>query len=257
MFASQVRYENDRVPPANLTAPCLLSNANAKATEIRVVSERYYPVVLNLRDRTGGQIFFVKRRSAHLSYKQDPDSKRSLLVQTGTLHGENHLDLVSSFTNDKAILAFAKHFCGIGLSGSGANSGDPFTVEGFCRRVLFESLMLDTQEALPLYLFLRNAINVADPKARTSIFAAWDFRLIKSYYVFRRLLVSEATPRILNVELVVYLNELLERTMNSKASGGAPLSILDGPRAILYGFPLHEGAEIETEGELSDAMDLS
>ena len=246
-----------------MNAPCLLSNANAKASEIRVVSERYYPVVLSLRDRAGGQLFFVKRRSAHLSYKQDPESKRSLLVQTGRLYSEIQLDLVSSFTDDKKILAFAKHFCGIGMAGSGLATEDPFLIEGFCRRVLFESLMLDTQEALPMYLFLRNASNCADPMARSSVFAAWDFRLIKSYYANRNVLVEESTPRILNVELVVYLNELLESALKTKmkkqgtSKSGSPPRVRHGPMAILYDYPIQTAVANAKQTDVNDSMDLS
>ncbi len=220
-----------------MTAPCLLSNADARASSIRVVSERYYPVVLSLKERCGGQIFFVKRRSAYLSYKQDPESKRSLLVQTGSLQGSNSIDLVASFTDDKTVLAFAKHFCGIGeIEPLCRTSEDPFTVEGFCRRVLFESLMYDTQQVLPLYLVLRDAVDCIDSGARSSAFVVWDFRLIRTYYTCRPLLVDESKPGILNVEVITYLNEMVERTLHTKTIKNPALS--DGLMSILYDHPI-------------------
>jgi hypothetical protein len=247
----------------NLTAPCLLSNSNAKGSEIRVLSDRYYPVVLSVHDQSGGQIFFVKRRSAHLTYQQDPESKRSLLIQTGGLHGGSEMDLVASFTDDKSILAFAKHFCGIGEAGSSSSApSDPFTVEGFCRRVLFETLTVDTQEALPLYLVLRNAIDCIGSGSRFGVFISWDFRLIRSYYTFRPLLVGESSPGILNRELVAYLNELLERSFHVnqiKLKQSYPeAQDLDGPMSILFDHPPVVEAQmgLQSVGS-SDTMDLS
>lgn len=232
------------VPPLNLTAPCLLSNSNGKASEIRVLSDRYYPVVLSVQDHSGGQIFFVKRRSAHLSYKQDPESKRSLVVQTAGLHSGSQMDLVASFTDDKSILAFAKHFCRIDEAGSSSSaSSDPFTVEGFCRRVLFETLMGDTQEALPLYLVLRNATDSVGSGSRLGVFISWDFRLIRSYYTFRPLLVEESSPGILNRELVAYLNELLELAFHVKPRYNYP--------------PIAEATQPGLQSVDSDTMDLS
>jgi hypothetical protein len=259
----QVHYKDDAIPPVNLTAPCLLSNSNAKASEIRVLSDRYYPVAMSVQDQSRGQIFFVKRRSAHLSYQQDPESKRSLLVQTGGLHGRSQMDLVASFTDDKSILAFAKHFCGIGEAASSSSAtSDPFTVEGFCRRVLFESLMVDTQEALPLYLVLRNAIDCLGSGSGFGVFISWDFRLIRSYYSFRHLLVGENSPGILNRELVAYLNELLERSFHRKQikieQFGPGAQDIDGPMSIFFDYPpAFETGGMGLQSVASDSMDLS
>lgn len=200
-------------------------------------------------------MFFVKRRSAHLSYKQDPESKRSLLVQTGSLQRGCPLDLVVSFTDDKAILAFAKHFCGIGESGSSSSATeDPFSIEGFCQRVLFESLMHDTQEALPLYLVLRNAVDCVDHRSRSMTFVAWDFRLIRSYYTYRHLIVDESKPALLNSEIVTYLYELVERRFNAKRGRQ---SALLGPMTILYDHPLCSDPFPSLIGCDDGEMDLS
>lgn len=201
-------------------------------------------------------MFFVKRRSAHLSYKQDPESKRSLLVQTGSLQGGSPMDLVASFTDDKTILAFAKHFCGIRETEPvNGVADDPFTIEGFCRRVLFEALMHDTQEALPIYLLLRNAVDSINSESRYSTFVAWDFRLIRSYYSFRSFLVDESEPGMLNVEIVSYLNELVERTFHSKTIKNPGSS--NGPMAILYDHPITFGVSTRSPLCDSDSMDLT
>lgn len=172
------------------------------------------------------------------------------------------MELVSSFTDDKAILGFAKHFCGIDLGEKDNATGNPFSLEGFCRRVLFESLMLDTQEACQLYLYLRNAIHCADVSGRSSVCAAWDFRLVRSYYSFRCSLVHDSTPRILNTELVAYLIEMLERTMKLKAmKRGALINIEtleQGQCAILYDLPIPQvTCKLGEESGISDSMDLS
>jgi hypothetical protein len=184
-----------------------------------VVSERYYPVTLDISGPPGQKAFFVKRRSAHLSYRQDPDSQRSLLVQTGSFRGGSSLDLIASFTDDQKVLAFAQHICEVGESSSNRDPLGPFSVPGFCRRVLHECLMLDTQEALPLYLALRSAITSVQAGRRSAVPFVWDFRLIRSYYEQRRRLVPDSSPRLLNTEIVAYLNELLE---NALITGSAP-----------------------------------
>jgi Anaphase-promoting complex sub unit 1 C-terminal domain len=233
-----------------------LSNSSVDAVEILVSSDRYYPVASKLRRDAEGHIFYVKRRSGHLNYKQDPDSKRSLLVQTGSFQGRDPLNLVMSFTDDQRILAFAKHFCGIAASGVSPSSAAsyPFAEEGFRRRLLFESLMRDTQEALPLYLALCNAIEWIACVGRTEAFVSWDFRLIKSYYANRQLLTDDSTPRIINTEIMAHLFEMLEsrfQGMSSLNFEQHPL-VDNGPLSVLYEYPLYP--PVMATG---DTMDLS
>lgn len=165
------------------------------------------------------------------------------------------MDLVVSFTDDKAILAFAKHFCGIreGESTSPATE-NPFSLEGFCQRVLFESLMHDTQEALPLYLELRNAVDCVDHRSRSMTFIAWDFRLIRSYYTCRSLIVDESKSALLNSEIVTYLYEMVERTFNAK---GREQPALLGPMTVLYDHPLSIDPFPSSIGYDDAEMDLS
>ena len=203
-----------------------------------------------------GHIFYVKRRSGHLNYKQDPDSKRSLLVQTGSFQGRDPLNLVKSFTDDQRILTFAKHLCGVAASGvpSSSAASCPFTEEGFRRRLLFESLMRDTQEALPLYLALCSAIQCAPCGSRTEGFVSWDFRLIKSYYASRQLLTDDSTPRIINTEIMAHLFEMLESKFQKIASMAFQHHPLldNGPLSVLYEYPVYP--PVTAAG---DTMDLS
>lgn len=223
----------------DLTSPCLLVNTKSRPSRIHVDSERYYPVVVNLDGIVGGKIIYVKRRSAYLSYKQDPDSKRSLLVQTGSLGGGVTMNLISSFTNNPSLLAFAKHFCGLMGEPSKTSHTEPFSLQGFCRTILYECLVLDSQEAIPLYLSLRTDATCChqSPVARTA--AAWTFRLIQSYYMWRSRVVGDDVPCLLNSELLMYLTNMLEQGVQGKPaavqnSGGGVDTGFDGAASLLY-----------------------
>lgn len=241
--------------PVSLTSPCLLSNTDAKPRELRVVSERYYPVSLRISDPPSEKTFYVKRRSAHLSYRQDPDSQRSLLVQTGSFLSGGSLDLIASFTDDEKVLAFARHLCDVGGSFECTKNHGPFSVAGFCSRVLHECLLLDTQEALPLYLAIRSAIVSVQAGLRCSVPFIWDFRLIRSYYEQRRRLVADESPRLLNSELVAYLNELLENELGVAIENDS--FPLDGSVSTYFGVPINVTSAGDYVAADSDSMDLS
>lgn len=210
---SKVYFEDSSIPALKMTAPCLFFNTDAKPKELRVESERYYPLTLSMNGGIPRNTIFVKRRSAHLSYLQDPHSQRSLLVQTGTFQGTKALDLIASFTDDQKVLAFATHLCDLGQPAR-SGSSDPFSIAGFCSRVLHESLLLDTKEALPLYLALRTTISSLQVGFFSVATQVWDFRIIRSYYEHRhKLQISDSSPRLLNSEIVAYLLELLEKLL--------------------------------------------
>lgn len=239
-----------------MTAPCLFFNQDSKPKELRVTSERYYPLTLSMKDGIPRSTIFVKRRSAHLSYLQDPHSQRSLLVQTGTFKGGKALDLIASFTDDQKVLAFAKHLCDLGQPvGSGATG--PFSVAGFCSRVLHESLLLDTQEVLPLYLELRTTIASLQIDSFSVATQMWDFRIIKSYYEQRRKLqISDSSPRLLNSEIFAYLLELLEKLLVENRDKHRPVSASkassrDGSIPIFFESEVNPSAFSTTRMDLS------
>jgi hypothetical protein len=184
-------------------------------------------------------------------------------VQTGSFRGGSSLDLIASFTDDQKVLAFAQHICEVGESSSNRDPLGPFSVPGFCRRVLHECLMLDTQEALPLYLALRSAITSVQAGRRSAVPFVWDFRLIRSYYEQRRRLVPDSSPRLLNTEIVAYLNELLENALITGSAPGkkmarkSPMQLTDGSLSIYYGIPLDGCAELKPSSSVRDSMDLS
>jgi len=114
--------------------------------------------------------------------------------------------------------------------------------------------MRDTQEALPLYLALCNAIQCVACGRRTEGFVSWDFRLIKSYYANRQLLTDDSTPRIINTEIMAHLFEMLEskfQKTSSLTSQHNPL-LDNGPLSVLYEYPVY--TPVTATG---DTMDLS
>jgi hypothetical protein len=186
-------------------------------------------------------------------------------VQTGSFQGGGSLDLIASFTDDQKVLAFAQHLCDVGGSFSSAKPPGPFSVAGFCSRVLHECLILDTEEALPLYLAVRSAIVSVQAGVRSAVPFVWDFRLIRSYYEQRRRLVPDSSPRLLNSELVTYLNELLENalrqpgpnTLDSTTPKDDTLHLRDGSLSIYYDVPIGTDLTTESLSNVGDSMDLS
>lgn len=237
-----------------MTAPCLLFNTDAKPKELRVASERYYPLTLSMNNGIPRRTIFVKRRSAHLSYLQDPHSQRSLLVQTASFQGNKALDLITSFTDDQKVLAFAKHLCDLGHPVGSAASG-PFSIAGFCSRVLHESLLLDTEEALPLYLGLRTTISSLQAGSFSVATQIWDFRIIKSYYEHRRQLrISDSSPRLLNSEIIAYLLELLEKLL---VAGGDVKRLVSASERRDGSVPIFFDTKVNPLATSSTSMDLS
>eukprot|EP00980_Cylindrotheca_fusiformis_P031132 scaffold25862_cov152-Cylindrotheca_fusiformis.AAC.3 len=254
----QVHFEDSHIEPLKKTAPFLMFNTDSKPREMRVVSERYYPVTLNIINDNFTRTIFVKRRSAHLSYLQDPNSQRSLLVQTGSFQGQTSLGLIASFTDDPEVLAFARHFCDVGHLQARSGSPSPFSVAGFCSRVLHECLLLDSQEALPLYLALRSAVSSLQAGVRSGVVKAWDFRIIRSYYEQRRRLVPDKSPRLLNSEIVAYLVELLENALVASPGKSAACNVdaqgLNAGSVSVY-FDAPNSSNVDLELEACQSMD--
>lgn len=188
------------------TAPCLLLNTNGTPRTLRVSSNRYYPLTLNI-DSKSGITFHVKKRNGHLSHSQDPHSQRSLLVHT--LSGGHSVSaLIESFTENPLIIAYAQYLCEEGVSHKLS------WVPEFCSRVLHECLVKDTEEALPLYLKLQSAVEAI--KDTFSSQAAWDIRLISAYYEeYRNIVSSSKATRLLSAEFVAMLNEVVEQRLLS------------------------------------------
>ena len=189
----EVILKGNCAEPLQLTTPRLLLN-KGDISRLRVVSERYYPASLDLNLSSASDshlTLFVKKKSGHLSYQQDPHAQRSLLVQTGGSGGGSALQLIEAFTEDTKLLAYAKYLCnnGRGLRNGGRpkslvlgkETGLGNSVEEFCTDVLHECLTKGKTEAIGLYLALRHAA-ISAVNNSWNIETVWDLRLVRSYY---------------------------------------------------------------------------
>jgi len=204
----EVHFSKDSLGPIHLTAPCLLVNTDEKPCELRVVSKQHYPVTIAFDKHVGSKIFFVKRRNACLYDGEHPHSHRSFLMQADKLQGRDPLELIAPFTDDRRVLAFAKHFCDFCEPETRKHFSRP-SIAQFCSQVLHECFLRDTQQALPLYLALRSTIDMINGGYRSRVASAWDFRLIRTFYQ-----KTKSSHGLLNCELVAYLIELLENALS-------------------------------------------
>jgi len=203
-----------------MSAPCILPNID-DVSSLRVSSERYYPVTINLqktpsiRKLNGNSTtsssmsyedyrqhihtaLYVKKKAGHLSYVHDPHALRSLTIQAagGSGGGSSYstVDLIKSFTEDPRIVAFARFFCegdhGNDIANEGNKKSSEQVIERFCTEILYECLTEGKPEALLLYLSLHSRLAPLQQHQKNRHISSsmlgtldmWDLRLIKSYY---------------------------------------------------------------------------
>ena len=232
----EVTLDGKSGAPMKLTAPCLLLN-KGNYSHLRVMSERYYPASLDLQVSTKSDsnlALFVKKKSGHLSYVQDPHAHRSLLVQTGGSGGGSAVELIQAFTEDKKLLAYAKYLCDDGKKRQRKKravslqdqSGQHLSFEEFCTEILHECLTKEKTEAIRLYIALRHAIRSAENGA-WSVESMWDIRLVRSYYEgIQQAQPSPATSPVsplLNEDFVAALSESIDGQFAEKGLTGTAL----------------------------------
>lgn len=182
-------------------------NTDQVPKEIRIVSERYYPVRLPLSKDVMGRSFFVKKRSYFVTTLQGHPIHRLSRTQD-CRKGEAFQDLIKSITDDTRVLSFAAH-----ISNGWAGSSSPLSVFEFCAQAMQDCLTVNAEEALPLFLSLRSAVLSIENGVSSTSQSVWDMRLIQTYYKCRPNFVSDASPRILNQQLVASLIDMLERCL--------------------------------------------
>ncbi len=162
-------------------APCVLPDLETIAT-IEVASNRYWPVKLDIEQNaahrrllSSGQIVYVKRKTGHISYAQDPRGLRSIIARSvpgvtdlGAGSDEHSTaEFVQCFSEDPNVLAFARLFCSrmddSGATGRSATSGSDEDVS-FCTNVLHECLAHDKPEILTTYLSIYFHLRQLDAK---------------------------------------------------------------------------------------------
>lgn len=200
----QIKFRDCASEPLCLTTPCLFPNADGEAVEARIISDRYYPLKLELGKASFGRTFFVKRRAECPYSNGGIGTMDSLLVQSGSFQGGDFADHIKSLFGSSYIQAFANYMC-VRAPPNGSQHG--VSIEAFCKSVLHECLMGCSELALPIYLRLRASIALIESKSSSSALFAWDFRFFYGQKY-----------QLLNVEKIAYLVESVERVCENLES---------------------------------------
>ncbi|KAL3521228.1 hypothetical protein ACH5RR_019377 [Cinchona calisaya] len=162
--------------------PCILPERAVLKT-VRVCGPRYWPHVIELipeekpwwtsgdkDDPFNSSVLYIKRKVGACSYVDDPVGSQSLLSRpmhkvfglaclrtsnSETEHmGAVNLDqLVSTFSSDPSLIAFAQLFCNPSW-----NNRSDIDFQEFCLQVLFECVSKDRPAFLQVYLSLYTTI---------------------------------------------------------------------------------------------------
>jgi hypothetical protein len=242
-----------------LVAPTLIPDVRL-LDSIQVESPRYwgFTVRLNatsnqfsrfLRDST----LYVKRRTGHLSYAQDPRGIRSIFTrsksETGSAvydFGETTRmlnpsasglrDFVAAFSDDAEAIAATEQLC----VPADANRS-PSDFEAFCASVLLECLTKDKRDISSVYHSMFHAHSLLSPSLNPStatLFAAEQLRLVVDFYkrgTFKTLfgrsssskqkspaLSSSSREPLLNPAFVDHVSSTLSSRIDSIASSSSP-----------------------------------
>ncbi|KAA1474069.1 hypothetical protein DENSPDRAFT_803509 [Dentipellis sp. KUC8613] len=158
---------------AQLISPTLIPDFD-KLLSIRVDTPRYWPFYLDLshvprhkETLLRNQTIFVKRRTAFLSYLEDPKGSRSLFVRSGSSTGDAAtLDFprltdtkahpasdlnqfITSFSNDPFFLSFANHFCR-----EDGETEEEQLFHAYCHASLLDSILQDKPQTLQSHMVL-------------------------------------------------------------------------------------------------------
>lgn len=164
--------EGNEVGTTQLISPTLIPDLD-KLLSIRVDTPRYWPFYLDTehlprhkQSLLRNQTLFVKRRTAFLSYIEDPRGSRSLFVRSGTSAGDAAMlafprltdtkvhpagdlsEFITSFSNDILFLALADHFTGNG------QAHEEQIFHTYCLAALHDSILQDKPQTLQSHLIL-------------------------------------------------------------------------------------------------------
>lgn len=180
--------DGEQARSAQLISPTLFPDIN-RLTLIRVDNPRYFPFVLDIvgnpRHREvllRNQTLWVKRRTGHLGYGEDPRGSRSIYVRSGASSGDaavldnprpsdarspcaiEFFRFMSSFSNEALYVAFANRFCRV--PDNDVNVDDEELIfAAFSQAAMLECLTLDRPHMLPTYL----AIHLTRRRAGTGL----------------------------------------------------------------------------------------
>lgn len=209
MSLAKVEYDDKSI--VKRTAPCLLQNISHIRC-LRVSCERYYSVELDLTALLPSKCkitLFVKKRCGYLNFQEDPDSLRTLQIQTGISERSSFVELIEPFTHGTTLSSYAKYFCSHSKDLDCNSFSHDF--EGFCVNTLYECLALQMPELSQFYLSLYSEIVVRTQWHNPSN-DSWNLRLMRSFY--------DASQNSLNglirPDVVATICEVVERRAPSK-----------------------------------------
>ena len=156
-----------------LISPTLIPDFG-KLVSIRIDTPRYWPFFVDIENVPEhkmsflrNQTLYVKRRTAFLSYTEDPRGSRSLFVRSGSSAGDaatldfpqlpdakahpasDLTHFISSFSNDTLFLAFADYF-----SRDDGETPEERTFHAYCHAALLDNILQDKMETLQSHLTL-------------------------------------------------------------------------------------------------------
>ncbi|KAI8994045.1 hypothetical protein BD414DRAFT_513664 [Trametes punicea] len=159
--------EGDQVGVAQMIAPTLVPEID-KILSIRIDTPRYWPFYLDVvnfphhrQTLLNSQTLFVKRRTAFLTYMEDPKGSRSLFVRSGSSTGDAATldfpqttdirahpatdlhDFIASSSNDPLFLAFADWLC----SDEGETPEEQL-FRTYCHAALLDCMLQDKSQTL-------------------------------------------------------------------------------------------------------------
>jgi anaphase-promoting complex subunit 1 len=165
--------EGDEVATTQLISPTLIPDLN-QLMSIRVDTPRYWPFYLDTENLPRhkemllrSQTLYVKRRTAFLSYMEDPKGSRSLFVRSGSSAGDaatldfpqvtatkthpagDLSEFITSFSNDVLFLAFADR-----LARDDGETEEECLFERYCHASLLDSILQDKPQTLQSHLTL-------------------------------------------------------------------------------------------------------
>jgi len=194
--------------PQQFKVPCLLRNSDSKLKELQVLSDEYYPLRLNLSERSSSYTFYVKKRSTSIaSNLRVPSFPRKMVGEKADFAYQDTTQAIKVMTADPFLLAFADYI------GESKTRSKTKSTSDFTSRALLECLNSDSDEALSLYLALDSRIRMNGKT--NSDFVSWNLQLIRTYYQARQRLTDDdgaSTKPLVNTQLLLpYLQELTKK----------------------------------------------
>lgn len=203
----------DTTNPVLYELPCLLRNSEVPFQELRVLSDKYYPLKFDLTKETdrGSLMFYIKKRNSGQPEKINPYYIPGSFDRD-TIRFVDGLRSRQASSSNNFLLAFEEYFCD---HAAGAGGLEQSPGSNYIFRAVAECLMDDTEEVLSVYLEIFHGIKdgCAYSSAREMRFL-WDLQLLRTYFQQQmRRSSNELTKPLLNKQLLVpYLFEIADRT---------------------------------------------